>query len=401
MRRERGATSIGLVMVIAFAVSLASAYAARVVWRELQAADQRVRAVQAVEAAESALAWGTARLNDDRPLDETCLPVASGPSFRERSLGSAPVALCQHLDAAWTCRCPPPPVSAMSPAGGIPAGGISEAFALRVVAGAASAALGLEATGCSGAAAACLLPSDRPTPAGSNLARAWADVARLPALDARPVAAITARGRLQLKGSPTVVHQQIASGGFTLHAGADIDSADAALVGPPGTPGPTTVIAGDGTLAALTPAQFFASAFRMDAAAWQAQPAARTLACSEACDAALAQLVGAPGAPTLVWLDGGLHLDSATELGSAQRPVLFVVDGPVQLRTAVHIHGVLYLRSADWLDSAGATLQGAVLAEGDLRLEGLTRIEHDGAALLRLNDCCGSVARMPGSWRDF
>jgi hypothetical protein len=81
--------------------------------------------------------------------------------------------------------------------------------------------------------------------------------------------------------------------------------------------------------------------------------------------------------------------------------VLLVVDGPVRLRGVVRLHGVLYLRAAEWRDDAGADIHGVLLAESDLLLSGPTRIEHDSGVLERLQACCGTYARVPGSWRDF
>ena len=238
-------------------------------------------------------------------------------------------------------------------------------------------------------------------PAQTHVARAWTDVARIPAIDARPVAAITARGVLQLRGGPTVVHRSIASGGLTLHAGGRIEPGDATLAGPPGAPPHSTRVGDDTVLGLLDAAQFFASVFRMDKAAWRAQPAAQVLDCTTPCDDALAERLAPTGAPSLVWLDGGLRLNGAAELGSPGRPVLLVVDGAVHLRGPLRIYGVLYLRSADWRDEAGADIRGALLAENDLLLAGPTRIEHDAAVMERLQRCCGTYARMPGSWRDF
>lgn len=392
----RGTATLTVVLVVAVVLALASAYASRVAWMELMASGNRVRAAQAAAAADSGLAWALARLNDERPVDPACRPAADGVAFRERYPGAAAMPSCSLADGVWSCRCPPvglegPPAEADA---------ARQAFALRL-GSAASGVTTIESTGCSGAIAACFAPSGAGASPGGQVARAWADVARLPAIDALPVAAITVRGTLRLRGGATVRHPRIASGGLTLHVGAQADPGDAALIGPPGAPPMSTVIAGDAVLASLTAAQFFASAFRMDAAAWRDQPAAQVLDCTASCDQGLAERLTPPGAPALMWLHGGLHLDGAAELGSPERPVLLVVDGPVHLRRTARIHGVLYLRGAEWRDDGGADIHGAVLAENDLLLAGPTRVEHDRAVIERLQSCCGSYARMPGSWRDF
>ncbi|WP_457334089.1 hypothetical protein [Rhizobacter sp. P5_C2] len=394
---QRGITALAVVLVVGVALALTAAYASRVAWLELQASGNRVRAAQAAEAAQSGLAWGLARLNDDHPVDNACQPVANGSTFRERYQGTSAMPSCVLGDGAWSCRCPAPGASVE------PGTAADAAFALQLSA-AASGVATIESIGCSGALTtltACTVPPGADAPTGLRVTRAWTDVARIPAIDVRPAAAITVRGTLQLRDGPIVIHRGIASGGLTLHVGAHVDPGDARLVGPPGAPPLSTVVAGDATLASLDAAQFFASAFRMNVAAWRAQPAARQLACASPCDRALAQALAAPGAPSLVWLDGGLHLDGPTELGSRERPVLLVVDGPVHLRGVVRIHGVLYLRAAGWRDDAGADIHGVLLAESDLLLSGPTRIDHDSDVVERLQACCGTYARVPGSWRDF
>ena len=397
---QRGITALAVVLVVGVALALTAAYASRVAWLELQASGNRVRAAQAEEAARSGLAWGLARLNDDHPVDNACRPATSGSTFRERYQGTSAMPSCALGDGAWSCRCMAPGASVES---GTAADTAHAAFALRL-SGAASGVATIESIGCSGSLtsiSACAVPSGADAPTGLRVTRAWADVARIPAIDVRPAAAITVRGTLQLRDGPIVIHRGIASGGLTLHVGAHVDPGDARLVGPPGAPPLSTIVAGDAALASLDSAQFFASAFRMNVAAWRAQPAARQLACASPCDQALAQSLAAPGAPSLVWLDGGLRLDEPTELGSPERPVLLVVDGPVHLRGLVRIHGVLYLRAAEWRDDAGADIHGVLLAESDLLLSGPTRIEHDSSVVERLRACCGTYARVPGSWRDF
>lgn len=391
--RSKGAMALLLVLAVALALLLTWAVAARVLWSELKTAGHRTRAAQAFEAAESGLAWGLSMLNEGSPVDDDCRPSAEGLAFRERYLAApagTPSPSCRLSGGAWSCRCPS--AGAASPQADDAADG-SQAFVLQVD-GAASGPALLQAIGCSS-------PPACEAPFAGTVARLWTEVERLPALDTLPVAAITARGALVLDDESTVLHLDIASGAIALHSGSTVAIGTADVAGPPGAPVASIVVAGDPVLASLSAAQFFASSFRMDAAAWKAQPGARVLDCEQPCDEALLQLVGPHAAHPLVWLEGGLTLASAAELGSPQHPVLLVVDGPVRLRTPVQVHGLLYLRSPTWEDDAGATVHGALLAEHDLALAGATRIEHDAQVLRRLHGCCGSFARRPGSWRDF
>jgi hypothetical protein len=153
----------------------------------------------------------------------------------------------------------------------------------------------------------------------------------------------------------------------------------------------------DPALAQLSVQGLFASVFRMDKATWRAQPTVRIVDCKSACDQSLAQTPYT----SLMWLDGGLKLDTPIVLGTPERPVLLVVDGPVDIHANATIHGVVYTTSPTWTDTAGASVNGAVLVEGDLQATGATQINHNAALLKALHDRTGSYARVPGSWRDF
>jgi hypothetical protein len=104
----------------------------------------------------------------------------------------------------------------------------------------------------------------------------------------------------------------------------------------------------------------------------------------------------------LIHARGDVQLTGPTSLGSAQRPVLVVVDGDVTLRGAVTVHGLLYARQLRWEDGpAGGQVRGTVLLEGDLTGTGAPTIHHDPAVLERLTWHAGSYVRVPGSWRDM
>lgn len=396
---QRGAIATGLAMLVCLALLMLLFSAADLLGRDAAVSGERLRALQAAEAAEAGLVWGLAMLNDTRPIDTRCEPVESGRSFQAHYLqASAPAGsgpMCRLGDEHWTCHCPQ--AGTAEPAW--MEAGAPQVFVLQVDTSASGIA-SLASTGCSGSLQACRRAAGDPARADGSTARVWADAERLPALDTLPIAALTARGSITLDGPVTLRHAD-ATSGITLHAGGVVRPGQARLDGPPGAPAASTVVAGDPVLAALDSAQFFASAFRMDAPTWQRQPAARRLRCDSACDESLARLLGGPGMHPLLWLDGGLTLHEPAQLGSAEQPVLLVVDGPVRLAASLRLHGLVYLRTTDWQDTGGAELRGALLAEGDLVMAGSTTLTHDAAVLQTLARCCGSYARRPGSWRDF
>jgi hypothetical protein len=86
--------------------------------------------------------------------------------------------------------------------------------------------------------------------------------------------------------------------------------------------------------------------------------------------------------------------------------VRLIVGGPVRLRAPLVLHGLVFLQSPgpDALDLGPATLRGAAIGCGPLRLAGTGRITYaadaigtEGASRWRH----GAFVRLPGSWKDF
>jgi hypothetical protein len=387
---QRGAATLGIALMMVFAILLSVAFANRSVIFEAKTSANQYRAAQAFEAAEAGLDWAIAQLNRDAPIGDDCLPSTQATASPFREHGATVIeAACIESDGAWACSCPvsgaPQPVGA---------GGSTLGFAIRLAPASQSGLLQLTSIGCSESTAACLAGGG----SGGAKAQVQVLVGRLPGLDSPPAAALTVRGTPSFSSPGLVVrHLDPRSGGITVHSGGNIDSAQLQLTSSPGTPAAASVISDDPALAQLSTQGLFASVFRMGKATWRAQPAVRIVDCKSSCDTSLAQTT-----PTsLMWLDGGLKLDTPIVLGTPERPVLLVVDGPVDIHANAVIHGVVYATSSSWTDTAGASINGAVLVEGDLQATGATQINHNAALLLALHDHTGSYARVPGSWRDF
>lgn len=368
-----GAATVAITLMLAFVVLLTVTFANRSVLFEAKTSANQYRAAQAHEAAEAGLDWALAQLNNPRPIGDDCQAssAATALQFRERAI-SAMQAVCTERDGGWSCRCPT--------SGEPDAGSATLSFTVRGTEGAQPGLLQLNSTGRSRNASA----------------HVHALVGRLPGLDTLPAAALTVRG--SVTAAFAVHHVEPASGGLTVHSGGAIDTQALRLVSTPGTPAAASVASNDAALAQLTPQGLFASVFRMDKATWRAQPVVRELACESACDGALSQ---AAATESLLWLRGGLRLTTPVVLGTPQRPVLLVVDGPVELHASAVIHGVIYSTQTSWADTAGAAIHGAVIVEGDLHASGSTQIHHDSSVLQALHERSGSYARLPGGWRDF
>ncbi len=370
---QRGAATVAITLMLAFAVLLSVAFANRSVLFEAKTSANQYRAAQAHEAADAGLDWALAQLNSHTPIGDDCLASsdASATPFRERSI-TAMQASCVANDGGWSCRCQAP--------GEVEPDTDSLAFAIRITAAEQPGVLQLTSTGSS----------------RNAQAQVQALLGRLPGLDTLPAAALTVRGAAT---APFAVHHTApATGGLTVHTGGPLDASYMHLTSTPGTPAAASVLANDPALAQLTPQGLFASVFRMDKPTWRAQPVVHEMACNSACDAALAT---AAATHPLIWLRDGLRLDTPVTLGTPQHPVLLVVDGPVELHAGAVIHGVIYGTQARWVDTAGAAIHGAVILEGDLQASGNTHIHHHATVLQTLHERTGTYARLPDSWRDF
>jgi Tfp pilus assembly protein PilX len=407
---QRGGTTLVVTLVLTLVLWLAVAAAHRGLLFEHKTSVNQYKSAQAFEAAEAGLEWAIAQLNSNAPIGTHCQASgnAGDTSFKQRYLGESDddgaftpridagsgttlQAACVKGSSAWSCSCPASGTPSLPEA----SSGHAVSFAIRFTAGDEPGVLQLSSRGCSGGNALCLA-SDSTADARALMQVA---VARIPGLDSEPAAALTVRGAMHATSALTIQHINAASGGMTVHSGGAIDAPNLQLVSAPGAPAAASTFDHDAALSALSAPGLFASLFRMDKSHWKSQPVVKRIDCRSACDRALSSAIENGG--TLVWLDGGLQLDTALTLGSPQRPVLLVADGPVRLNAAAIVHGLVYSTSPDWTDTAGATVQGAVVIEGDMQGHGNTQIRHDAAVLKQLHRHSGTFARVPGSWRDF
>lgn len=403
--RIRGGAALPVVLTVAgVLLLLAGVVHGHLLTSQRLAANQQ-RAAIAAEAADAGIDWMLGRLNAGTPVDAACRPDpgSTAPTFRGTFAGdpggdgawnpSPHPAACAIHEAGWVCRCPasgPIPPDAGPPP--------HAAFSVRLDADTPSDVMRLTATGCSGWAPDCGGPGGAQADAR---ARAIVSVGHLPALAHPPAAALTVHGRLDLAGATWSVAAGVLPGALAVRAGGPVDAGRLEVQGPPGAPRSSLVAAADPSLQPAGPSAAFARQFHMDPAAWRALPAVRQVACGSPCDGALHAMLGPVVYHPMLWLAGGLHLASASTLGTPERPVLLVVDGPVHVAAPVRIHGVVWARSPRWDTPGTADITGAVVAEGDLSGSGATRVRHDPPTLQALHHRTGTFVRVLGSWRDF
>ena len=127
----------------------------------------------------------------------------------------------------------------------------------------------------------------------------------------------------------------------------------------------------------------------------------QTITCPDDCRAALEDALGT--GQRRIGITNGLQIAGPATLGSPERPILLVVEGPLQLSGGVQIHGAVVHLATAW-DTSGthdARIAGAVIATGNVIGDGTPTITYDRAVLDRLHGEAGVLVRVAGSWRDF
>jgi hypothetical protein len=383
-----------------------------------------VQGAAALEAAEAGVAWTLAALNHapgaadsvrQRLLDWT---LDGQGSVQPRP--SAAARACTQDAAApagWTCRwadSPPEPDLADGSGGHARS---PPAWVMRLVpgplaesVGARRNTLGLQVSGCSqtgvdcGAAPDALLDPDQPPDARRHLRLT---LALLGDLVTPPAAALSAGGAVHLGPGSQVVMGEPGAAAVAIEAGGRVDLAlDSRVVSAPGRPAGDAVLAEQAAL--IDPAPRWWHHFRASPELMRRLPSLHHLGCAAtACGSGeLAEAVSA--GTRAVWVDGALQIDGGT-WGSAERPLLLVVDGPVRLSGPVRFDGWLLAESLVWqVDATTGTpagpdrglWQGAISTWGDARLSGPLDLVHRPGTVARLRGTVGTWTALPGSWRD-
>lgn len=417
-RRERGAATLIVTLVLLAATLLATLFANRDAFYEQRIATNQQRSTLAFEAAEAGLEWALAQLNDNQRIGADCLGSAgAADSFRERFLSlaepsgqidgrswndagtSRPLqAACVRSASGWDCACP----TNAHPAPALPAGtALAPAFAVRFAAGGRPGLVRVIAAGCTSLAGAC-----RPGTAVRVDASAQIEAlfGRVPALRTLPSAPLVTPGAVNAGSAALGAHHpDPATGGIAIHAGGAIEAAMARITPPAGTPLAAALVDHDSALANLGAEALFVSLFGLDKATWQRQGVVSELACQGACTSQLLAAIGDGVVHRQIHVGGNLRLDGPAVIGAPGRPVIVVVDGDAAFVGAVQVHGIVHARQIHWSGSAspGAFVRGALIAEAGYSGDGAPDLFHDGAVFAALKGRTGAFARVSGSWRDF
>ncbi len=424
---QRGAATLAVVALLFFIVSLVAAYTNRNLIFEQRTSGNQYRSTQAFEAAEAGAQWALALLNGGR-IDASCEPSADAgvTSFRDRYLaidaatglvqplpnmavGTRAWPSCVHDGSDWVCSCPDSSTPALSEPTGT---GIFPAFRMRFVQRQPQrpGTVWLEVNGCTRLDNSCLdFPATGAT--GEGRASVQTLVALKSALPSAPVAAVTARGTVDLQGAAFgAFNPAPGSSGIALMTGGAVSNKLSLRIGgAPGAPIDPAELVRENDLAlgvAAVPSgpRLFGAVFGASGANYRDQPATVRLACTALapCDATRlrAAVIRNPG--RILWAEGNVSLDGGADLGSLTAPVLLVVEGNLLLNN-IAVYGLVEGRAANWALSGTTTgaLRGALLAENNIVSSAAFDVVYDPAVLTQLRWRHGSFVRVPGGWRDF
>jgi hypothetical protein len=384
--RERGAATLVVILALLGAMALAVLFINRGLLLETRMSANQARSTVAFEAAEAGVDWALAQLNAAERIGTDCrADAAAALSFRERYLASGLRPACTRSGSGWTCSCPTSGTAALpTPTGDDDAPAFSVAFGPGPRADIAT------------------LVSTGTTNGGAAQARITVSIALVPALASAPAAPLTARGDIAVGATPIAVHDlDPASPGVGLHAGGSVDASAVAFNGPGGATSVGRIAGLDAPLAALDGEHLFVALFGLPKAAWRDQPMTRRLRCAVDCSAELATTIGSEVTAPMVWIDGDAVLDGPVTYGRADRPVVIVVEGRLQLRGAVTLHGVAYANGIVWTGSGGSPeVRGALVSESGYSGDAAVTLHRETAVFAALRRT-GSYVKVPGSWRDF
>ena len=422
-KRQRGAATLVVTLVLMFAMILAAYFLNRNMALEQRLAANQVQAAQAFEAAEAGLEWATAQLNNPQKLGANCQAsnTTSAQSFRASRVGfdtstgmhtprtwnqAAAVMPLQAVcvrnvaqDTGWDCSCPASGHPSVTTTAANTSNAAS-AFVVSLMPTALPGQLRVVAQGCTSHAGVC-------KPGSNSKAETTAQVQQIVALvgglASAPSAALTVLGNVNTTaalGLHTFTRAAV-------HAGGAVTASNARISLAAGGVASLAIVDQDPALRILNEARFFTRLFGMDAATWSSQNTVRMVVCSSAatanCNAALSDAVTSTDGPVLLWVEGDLSLSGPLVLGSAAQPVLLIVNGSASLDGGVQIHGLLHASRLEWNDNgtgAGRVL-GAVTSASDYSGSGSPDLIFNAATLRLLKINSGSFARVAGSWKDF
>lgn len=434
-KRELGAASLIVVMVLFFVVSMVAAYANRSLLFEQRTSANQHRSTRALEAAEAGVEWALSMLNSGRTT-ATCLISGdtTDTTFRQRYLVVDPETgdivpkkrsdnvtslypTCASVGGVWTCNCPTDADPTLPPAPGADSFRVRFRRVCAVTTSPDTACttpvqpgvIHIDVNGCTTLDDDCLRFNDEANPGkplGSE-GRATVHVVAglIGALPSHPGAALTARTTINVGAAPLKIINSdavpTAAPNITAHSGGALTATAVELYGAPGVPATRTLRNNDTVLAALSADRMFVNTFGMSRLTYVDQPGVVVVDCGGGCNATTVRDRAQMNPGRILWLDGDVDLDTAVSIGTSDEPVVLNVTGSLTFGSAATVNGLVYSQAATWTMNGSGQIVGAAVAENAFAGTPNGALTYSSPTLTRLRTSTGTFVKVPGSWKDF
>ena len=421
-KRQRGAATLLVTMVLLFSTSIIMLYLNRSILFEQKTSINQMRSTMALEMAEAGMEWTTGMLNTAYDIDASCaLLSTTNISFRRKYVQTKWAATldpttdvkpatitypgCKIEGNTRTCNCPDVPTSGSATAalGTAVLPGFTAAFSAT----SDPEAVRIIVTGCTAQAGAC-------TPSTTGNSDATATISTIlklrPLLRAAPASPLTCGGACGIGGSFNLINQDAATGGILVNAGSGITGN---IVGPsiPGQPAANALVSNDASLSALSStdttcsnSSMFSAYFGSTITQYAASSLTKTI---EACNNAntcggLVDRAYSDGWRSFYFPDGFARNNSSGSLGTASDPVTIVTPGTFDVNGNINIYGMVFSNSSalNNLGTGSSTIHGAMITCGGFSSNGNGTLEYDPDVLKGVRRSTGALVRVPGSWTD-
>jgi len=225
-----------------------------------------------------------------------------------------------------------------------------------------------------------------------------------PAMATPPGNPLTARGFIDLQGSGTITNLE---GTSTIWSGGVLDftamgantvvkhpSAAGGIQMSSGSDKKSDITENDPNLSTLSDDDYFRNFFGLNETNYQSSVVRSVI---DPTVTSMSTLDGEKG--TVIWVDGAANFTGSPEIGTADEPVVLIVDGDMSGVGNVTVNGILFV-TGNWTGSGNLTVNGATVVRGNVDGTGSLDVVFDSDLLDNL-DTAGRAVGLPGTWTDF
>jgi Tfp pilus assembly protein PilX len=428
-RPSRGAATLLVSMLLLFTSSIVVFYLNRGLLFDQKSSANQVRSTSAFEVAEAGIEWATGMLNSPYDITTSCAPLTTVlNSFRKKYLmtgaGSswAPATTtypgCKINGTTLTCSCPAVPAAGAEAVATLGTA-VQPSFTVAFSAVGDPQAVRVTSTGCVAQAGVCKPPTGLSAATTAN-SDAWAQVSVIlkvkPLLRTIPASALTCGTSCNVGGSYNLRNHEVASNGYLINAGTSVTLGSGTYQTIPGQPVANAMIGNDTSLSAIAASDptcsasaLFKTYFGVTMPQYAALKDTKTIAGCDQANAcgSLVQAAMAAGWKNFYFPDGFALSNSApfTAMGApgANNGVMIVSPSGIDITGGITIYGMVFSNSADLNDvgTGSANINGAMVTCTGYNSNGNGTLNYDSNALGGPSPTSGTMARVPGSWRDF